>query len=65
MKAVKDGEGERPFDLSVDLDRLEKECQLRTVKLVIIDPATAYLGSATGKRINRNNGGEVRLSWIA
>jgi putative DNA primase/helicase len=60
VKAVKDSDGERPFNLSVDLDRLENEYKLTLVKLLVIDPASAYLGSATGNRINRNNGGEVR-----
>jgi putative DNA primase/helicase len=56
VKAVKDGNGERPFNLSVDLDRLEREYDLRKVKLLVIDPVSSYLGPA-----NRNNGGEVRL----
>jgi putative DNA primase/helicase len=60
VKAVKDGEAERPFNLSVDLDRLEKEHKVTKVKLLVIDPATAYLGSAAGKRISRNNGGDIR-----
>ena len=51
VKAVKDSNGERPFNLSVDLDRLEREYDLRRVKLVVIDPASSYLGSA-----NRNTG---------
>ena len=55
VKAVKDVNGERPFDLSVDLDRLQTEHDLRQVKLVVIDPASSYLGSA-----NRNNAGDVR-----
>jgi putative DNA primase/helicase len=55
VKAVKDVNGERPFNLSVDLDRLETEYDLRQVKLVVIDPASSYLGSA-----NRNNAGDVR-----
>jgi putative DNA primase/helicase len=56
VKAVKDGNGERPFSVSVDLDRLEREYDLRKVKLLVIDPVSSYLGPA-----NRNNGGEVRL----
>jgi putative DNA primase/helicase len=61
VRAVKDGDGERPFNLSLDLDRLEKECNLTEVKLLLIDPASAYLASATGNRINRNNsGGDIR-----
>jgi hypothetical protein len=55
VKAVRDHNRERPFDLSVDLDRLEGEYDLTWVKLVVIDPASSYLGAA-----NRNNGGDVR-----
>jgi putative DNA primase/helicase len=60
VKAVNDGAGERPFNLSVDLDRLEREYDLRQVKLLVIDPASSYLGSAKGNHVNRNNGGDVR-----
>lgn len=61
IKAVKDRNGsERQFSLACDLDRLEREEDLRGVKLVVIDPATAYLGSNQGKRINRNVGDHVR-----
>jgi putative DNA primase/helicase len=62
VKAVKDGDGERLFNLSVDLDRLEKEYKLMDVKLVVIDPASAYVGSAAGNRINRNSSGDVRAA---
>jgi putative DNA primase/helicase len=62
VKAVKDGDGERLFNLSVDLDRLEKEYKLTDVKLVVIDPASAYVGSAAGNRINRNSSGDVRAA---
>jgi putative DNA primase/helicase len=60
VKAVKDGDGERPFNLSVDLVRLEKEHDLGQVNLLVIDPVSAYLGSTKGNRVNRNNGGDVR-----
>jgi hypothetical protein len=60
VMAVKEGGGERPFNLAIDLDRLEKEYDLAQVKLLVIDPASAYLGLATGNRINRNNGNDVR-----
>jgi putative DNA primase/helicase len=60
VKAVKDGDGERPFNLSVDLDRLEREQDLTQVKLLVIDPASSYLGSAKGNHVNRNNSGDVR-----
>jgi putative DNA primase/helicase len=61
VKAVKGDDGvERAFNLAVDLDRLENEYDLRQVKLVVIDPVSAYLGTTTGKHINRNHGGDVR-----
>jgi hypothetical protein len=60
VKAVKDGDGERPFNLSVDLVRLEKEHDLGQVNLLEIDPVSAYLGSTKGNHVNRNNGGDVR-----
>jgi putative DNA primase/helicase len=55
VKAVRDHNRERPFDLSVDLDRLEREYDLRQVKFVVIDPASSYLGAA-----NRNSARDVR-----
>ena len=55
VKAVKEGDSERPFNLSADLVRLEREHDLRRVKLVVIDPVSSYLGSA-----NRNAGRDVR-----
>ena len=61
VEAVKDGAGgERSFNLASDLDRLEREMDLLHVRLVIIDPISAYLGSTRDKRINRNQGGDVR-----
>jgi hypothetical protein len=39
---------------------LEIEYDLTQVKLLVIDPASSYLGSAKGGRINRNSGGDVR-----
>lgn len=61
VKAVKDSDGvERTFNLAVDLDRLEKEYDLRQIQLLEIDPASAYLGSKNGTSINRNHGGDVR-----
>lgn len=61
VMAVKDDGGlERAFDLGSDLDRLEIEHNLEQVRLLIIDPASAYLGSKNGKIINRNNSGDVR-----
>jgi AAA domain/Bifunctional DNA primase/polymerase, N-terminal len=61
VKAVKDEDGaERVFNLAVDLDRLEREYNLRLVRLVVIDPVSAYLISAKGRPVNRNNSGDVR-----
>lgn len=61
VTAVKESDGvERPFDLAVDLDLLEKDYDLRQVNLVVIDPVSAYLGQTRGKRMDRNQGGDVR-----
>jgi putative DNA primase/helicase len=61
LKAVKENSGgERRFSLALDLDRLEKEIDLRQVTLVVIDPASAYLIPKKGKGIDRNNAGDVR-----
>jgi RecA/RadA recombinase len=60
VKAVEDGAGERRFNLAFDLDRLEKEIDQHQVSLVVIDPASAYLNPKKGKRIDRNNAGDVR-----
>ena len=61
VTVVKDDGGlERAFDLGSDLDRLENEHNLEQVRLLIIDPASAYLGSKNDKIINRNHGGDVR-----
>jgi RecA-family ATPase len=60
VKAIIEDGVERAFSLSLDLDRLEKEYDLGLVRLVMIDPVTAYLGTTTGRRINRNYGADVR-----
>jgi putative DNA primase/helicase len=61
VKAIKGDDGvERAFSLRIDLDRLEKDYDLGLVQLVMIDPVSAYLGAATGRGINRNNGADVR-----
>lgn len=61
VMAVKDDGGlERVFDLGSDLNRLEIEHNLEQVRLLMIDPASAYPGSKNGKSINRNNGADVR-----
>ena len=62
VMAVKDDNGvERAFNLALDLDRLEKEYDdLRQVKLLVIDPVSAYLIPVKGKQVDRNNAGDVR-----
>ena len=52
VKAVRGDDGiERPFSLAVDLDRLEKEYDLHRVRLLIVDPISAYLGTAKSPKI--------------
>ena len=47
VKAVRGDDGvERAFSLAVDLDRLQKEYDLQRVRLLIVDPISAYLGTA-------------------
>ena len=47
VKAVRGDDGvERAFSLAVDLDRLEKEYDLQRVRLLVVDPISAYLGTA-------------------
>jgi putative DNA primase/helicase len=61
VTAVKEEDGgERAFNLTLDLDRLEKEDDLRAVRLLVIDPVSAYLGSTKGGRVDRNSAGDVR-----
>jgi hypothetical protein len=61
VKAVKGEDGvERSFDLSIDLDRLEKEHGLGQVRLLVVDPISAYVGTIKGKGINRNHGVDIR-----
>ncbi len=61
VKAVKGDDGlERAFSLAVDLDRLEREYDLRQVRLLVVDPVSAYLGTAKSSGINRNHGADVR-----
>ena len=61
VKAVRGDDGvERAFSLAVDLDRLEKEYDLQRVRLLIVDPISAYLGTAKRTGINRNHGADVR-----
>ena len=61
VKAVRRDDGvERAFSLAVDLDRLEKEYDLQRVRLLVVDPVSAYLGTAKRTGINRNHGVDVR-----
>jgi len=59
VKAVKEDGVERAFSLADDLERLQGEHDLRQVRLLIVDPITAYLGKKN-RSINRNQGSEVR-----
>jgi putative DNA primase/helicase len=60
LTAIRGEDGrERPFNLGLDLDRLEKE-DLSRVRLLIIDPASAYTTRANGSRLDRNSAGDVR-----
>ncbi len=44
VKAVKGDDGvDRAFNLAVDLDRLEKEYDPQRVRLLVVDPVSAYL----------------------
>jgi putative DNA primase/helicase len=61
IKAIKGNDGaERAFNLALDLHRLEKEYDLRLVRLMMIDPVSAYLSTTTGRSVNRNYGADVR-----
>ena len=60
VMAVEDRCGERRFNSAHDLDRLEKDLDLRGVNLLVIDPTSAYLNVKNGKAVDRNNGGDVR-----
>jgi hypothetical protein len=60
VRAVKGDDGaERAFSIAVDLGRLEEEFDLRRVRLLVVDPVSAYL-TAAGKSVNGNRGGDVR-----
>lgn len=59
--AVTESDGsERFFNLVTDLERLEAKPHMHQVRLLIIDPASAYLGSTGGKRVSRNHSADVR-----
>lgn len=61
MEAVNDYLGPRPFNLVVDMDRLE-QCLLgvRNPRLVIIDPINACLSTSDVRPFNPNNVTQVR-----
>ena len=57
VKAVRGDDGvERAFSLAIDLDRLEKEYDLQRVRLLVVDPISAYLGTAK----STNHAADVR-----
>ena len=61
VKAVKeDDRVERAFNLALDLDRLDKDNDIGPVKLLVIDPVSAYLTPTKGRRVDRNNAGDAR-----
>ena len=61
VKAVEgDDRVERPFNLALDLDQLEKEHGLGQVRLLVVDPISAYLGTMKSKAVNRNHRPDVR-----
>ena len=50
VKAVKEDDGvERAFNLALDLDRLDKDNDMGKVKLLVIDPVSAYLIPTKGE----------------
>jgi hypothetical protein len=59
VKSVKDNGVERAFSLAADLERLEREYDLSQVRLLIVDPISAYLVANNGG-VNRNRGADVR-----
>ena len=49
VTGVKDANGRRTFDLKADIDLLEAKAELMgDVKLIVIDPISAYMGRADG-----------------
>ena len=61
VKAVKeDDRVERAFNLALDLDQLDKDNDIGPVKLLVIDPVSAYLTPTKGRRVDRNNAGDAR-----
>ncbi|AZO12535.1 AAA family ATPase [Mesorhizobium sp. M3A.F.Ca.ET.080.04.2.1] len=58
LEAVRAKEGDRTFDLSTDIDALDRELDDGDYVLVIVDPISAYLGN-TG-RMDSNSNTHVR-----
>jgi putative DNA primase/helicase len=53
INAVKDASGRRGFNLSVDLDLLERKIfESDNVRLIIIDPISSYLGPKVDSHVN-------------
>ena len=61
IEAVNDDLGPRPFNLVVDLGRLDQGLQaIRKPRLVIVDPINACLSSTDARPFNPNNVTQVR-----
>ena len=61
VKAVKEASGaERAFNLARDLDQFANGRDMSEVKLLVIDPISAYLTSDKGGRVSQNSGCDVR-----
>jgi putative DNA primase/helicase len=59
--AVKEASGaERAFNLARDLDQFANGRDMSQVKLLVIDPVSAYMTSDKGSRVSQNSGGDVR-----
>ena len=59
--AVKEASGaERAFNLARDLDQFANGRDMSQVKLLVIDPVSAYLTSDKGSRVSQNSGSDVR-----
>jgi RecA-family ATPase len=59
--AVKEVSGaERAFNLARDLDQFANGRDMSQVKLLVIDPVSAYLTSDKGSRVSQNSGSDVR-----
>jgi putative DNA primase/helicase len=65
IEAVNDDLGQRPFNLVVDLGRLDQSLQtIRKPRLVIVDPSNACMNSTDARSFSPNNVTQVRaLLW--